>query len=137
VVAGDPGFGVVRGCTDQLPRLGPNGLLRCQVGADCTVPGVAAEQTAEGVVEPAGMGCLWVALQVSLRWAFGGRDQGCLRLARLRVADVSWTPVADATAARGCLPAADSLEGGSRSSGLTVVFPTRSSVPLLPRPCVP
>ena len=137
MVAVDPGLGVVRDCTDQLPRLGPNSLPLCQVGADCTVPGAAAEQIVEAVVDSACTGRLWVAPQVSVRWAFGERDQGCLRLARLRLANVSWTPVAEATAARDYLPAADNLGCGSHSSGRTVVYPSRSSVPLLPRPCVP
>ncbi len=138
VVAVDPGLGVAQGCID-LPRLGSNSFppcLPCQVGADCTVPDVAAERIVEAAAGSAGTGYPWAVPGASRRCLSAGTDRGYPRPVRWRRADEKSSLAADATAADDSLPALGTLAHGDRSSGLTVVCPGRSSVLWLLGPCV-
>lgn len=90
VVVVDLGLGVAPGCIG-LPRLGSNSCppcSPCQVGAECTVPDVAAQRIVEGVAAFAGIECLWAAPGVILRSPSGETDQDCPRLVPLRGASV-------------------------------------------------
>lgn len=138
-VAADPELGVARGCTD-LPRLGSSSCppcSPCQVGAERKVPDETAQQTVEKAVCFAGIWDLWAELGVFRRFRAGGMGQGYPRLAPSRWAGVRQTPGADATVAGGCLPALGTRWREDRFSVPTVACSARSSVSLLPRPCIP